>query len=185
MNTTSESFPALSPAIAFGLRGLPLAPLEMAANLVARSLARRHPSLFVRLGEHAGRRFLIEPTDLPLVALMVPDTAHALLRLARSRAGLRFDARITGRLSALLGLLNGDFDGDALFFSRDIAVEGDISAVLALRNALDDARIDVLAEIAAVFGPFSTPAERLARRAAPLFERATGIALVRPAGAPR
>ena len=72
-----------------------------------------------------------------------------------------------------------------MFFSRDIAVEGDISAVLALRNALDDARIDVLAEVAAVFGPLSSPAERLARLAAPLFERATGIALVRPAGASR
>jgi predicted lipid carrier protein YhbT len=42
----------------------------------------------------------------------------------------------------LVGMLDGSYDGDALFFSRDLVIEGDTSAVLALRNALDDAEID-------------------------------------------
>lgn len=47
-------------------------------------------------------------------------------------------------------MVHGALDGDALFFSRDILIEGDTEAVLALRNAVDDAEIDLAGEIAAV-----------------------------------
>ena len=50
--------------------------------------------------------------------------------------------RIAGPLLGLIGLIDGTYDGDALFFSRDLVVEGDVEAVLALRNAIDDAGID-------------------------------------------
>jgi predicted lipid carrier protein YhbT len=78
-----------------------------------------------------------------------------------------------------LGLAHGRFDGDALFFSGEIAVEGDIEAILALRNALDDAELDLLQEGAAMLGPLSGPAERVMRPAAPLVERYTGLTLTR------
>ena len=44
-----------------------------------------------------------------------------------------------GPLLSLLGLLDGTFDGDALFFSRGIAISGKVDALLALRNAIEDA----------------------------------------------
>ena len=56
---------------------------------------------------------------------------------------------------ALLGLIDGSYDGDALFFSRDLVVEGDVEAVLALRNAIDDAGVDLVADTAALFGPLA------------------------------
>ncbi len=42
----------------------------------------------------------------------------------------------------LIGLLDGTYDGDALFFTRDLVIEGDTAAVLALRNAIEDANLD-------------------------------------------
>jgi predicted lipid carrier protein YhbT len=42
----------------------------------------------------------------------------------------------------LLGMIDGTYDGDALFFSRDLTIEGDTEAVLALRNALENAEFD-------------------------------------------
>jgi predicted lipid carrier protein YhbT len=72
-------------------------------------------------------------------------------------------ATIRGPLLALLGLLDGNFDGDALFFSRDITVDGDIGAVLALRNAVDDAQINLLDEVAASIGPLATSALAVAK----------------------
>ena len=60
-----------------------------------------------------------------------------------------------------MGLVDGSYDGDALFFSRDLVVEGDVEAVLALRNAIDDAGIDLVADTAALFGPLAPIGERL------------------------
>jgi predicted lipid carrier protein YhbT len=62
-----------------------------------------------------------------------------------------------------MGLVDGTYDGDALFFSRDIAVDGDIEAVLALRNAVDDASIDLLHEAAAWAGPLAAVFRHAAR----------------------
>jgi O2-independent ubiquinone biosynthesis accessory factor UbiT len=53
---------------------------------------------------------------------------------------------LAGGLAALLGLVYGAFDGDALFFSRDLVVEGDTGAMLALRNAIDNAEFDLAVE---------------------------------------
>ncbi|NIR58454.1 MAG: sterol-binding protein, partial [Gammaproteobacteria bacterium] len=60
------------------------------------------------------------------------------IRALRRRLVPECDATIAGPMSAFLGMMHGEIDGDALFFSRDISVDGDTSAVLALRNAIDD-----------------------------------------------
>jgi predicted lipid carrier protein YhbT len=80
-------------------------------------------------------------------------------------------------------MVHGALDGDALFFSRDIVIEGDTEAVLALRNAVDDAEIDLAAEVAAIAGPASPYVAEIFRRAAPLAERMTGVTLTRSGGA--
>jgi predicted lipid carrier protein YhbT len=66
-------------------------------------------------------------------------------------------------LSALIGMTDGSYDGDALFFSRDIHVDGDMEAVVALRNAIDDSRVDFLSESVIWLGPLAAPIERILR----------------------
>ncbi|NEW89604.1 sterol-binding protein, partial [Rhodopseudomonas sp. WA056] len=61
------------------------------------------------------------------------------------------------------GMTDGSYDGDALFFSRDIEIDGDMEAVVALRNAIDDSRVDFLKESVAWFGPLAAPIERILR----------------------
>jgi predicted lipid carrier protein YhbT len=72
-------------------------------------------------------------------------------------------------------MMHGAEDGDALFFSRDLTVEGDTAAVLALRNAMDDAELDLTEELAALAGPLASPLRRMLAGA----ERATGLHLHR------
>lgn len=156
-------------AIAF----MPLAPLSVALSRFAQRLATRHPSMIRRLGVHARARFVLEPDDLPVVMTLEPRGGRPLVHL--SRRALTGDARIRGPLSALLGLVHGAYDGDALFFSRDLAIEGDTAAVLALRNAIDDAELDLAAEAALLAGPLGASLTRLIAVA----ERRTGVALSR------
>ena len=153
---------------------LPLAPLSLSLTAYARAIARRHPGLFRRLGDYGQARFVIDPTDLPFAIHLAPNGCKPSVTLTRGRGS--GDARIAGPLAALLGLVNGAFDGDALFFSRDLVVEGDTAAVLALRNAIDDAELDLAGEICALSGPLGRPLRRLIRIA----EGATGVCLSRP-----
>jgi predicted lipid carrier protein YhbT len=48
---------------------------------------------------------------------------------------------VRGPILALLGILDGTFDGDALFFHRTISITGRTEAVVALRNAIEDAEL--------------------------------------------
>lgn len=154
---------ALPPLLTAALRPLPLAPLQPALDLLLRAVLRRHPRIFERLGEHAQRRFGLDPTDLPFALLLEPRPQTPRITALRRLPARGLDARIAGPIRGLVGLANGSLDGDALFFSRDLMVEGDMAAVVALRNAIEGADVDLIRDAASSLGPFGPPAEQLLR----------------------
>lgn len=143
-------------------RFLPLSPMEIAVrHLINRALAAR-PSFEARLAEYAGRRFAIDPVDCPFTFFITASNGKAEVEIIRDADKVPFDARIRAPLIVLMGMIDGTYDGDALFFSRDLTIEGDTEAVLALRNALEDAEFDpgeVLGVPSKVRGPFNRAAE--------------------------
>lgn len=152
---------------------LPLAPLSSLLSFLMRRIAARHPTILRRLGARARCRFLLDVTDAPLLILMEPMLRRITV-WHRDRPPA-YDAAIRGRLSGFLAMLHGAEDGDALFFSGELEISGDTSAVLALRNALDDAELDLTAELVALGGPAGPLIETLAE----LVERASGLSLQR------
>ncbi len=134
---------------------LPLLPLQPLLAHVVRSVARRHPGLFNRLGPYAGRRFLIVLTDLPVALWLHPHPAAPRLCAVRPDHPPDHDARIAGRFATLLALTDGRLDSDAIFFDRALSVDGDTEAVVALRNALDDLDESLVDAVCAGFGPLS------------------------------
>lgn len=149
--------PTIPPLVALAMRPLPLLPLQLVLGGVLRRIHRRNPAIFDRLGAHARARFGIKPTDLPF-AFVVEAKPPRLSVVRELPKGL--DARISASLANLLALLEGKVDGDALMFSRELVIEGDVEAVLALRNAIDDAQLDLAAELSSLFGPLGVPARR-------------------------
>ncbi len=135
------------------------------------AMKRRHPEVFERLADLDGPRYLIDPVDLPFVFLLRPDPETPTLTAAKDAEEVEATATIRGPLVALIDLLEGRLDGDALFFSRELVVEGDTEAVVALRNAVDGADIDLLSDLLSVLGPFAGPARVLAGGAITLFAR--------------
>lgn len=160
------------------LRRLPPPPLAgpvagHAFSALLRRIAQRQPGILARLGPWGRARFLLDVTDMPLLLVMTPAagriTAH------RRGAPPAHEARITGPLAAFLAMLHGVEDGDALFFSGGLEISGDTSAVLALRNALDDAELDLTEEIAVLAGRWGG----LVRGASERIARRSGLALSR------
>jgi O2-independent ubiquinone biosynthesis accessory factor UbiT len=152
----ADIMPTVPPVVQGVLRPLPLAPLQPWLSLALARTHRRHPDIFRRLGEHADKRFALCPTDLPFAFVLEPRSDTPRITVVRA-APADAEVRISAPFFGLLGLVRGDFDGDALFFSRDLLIEGDMEAALALRNAVDDAQIDLVAETAAGLGPLRGP----------------------------
>lgn len=158
-------------------RAVRLTPAFVLEQVLARLLVRmmaQHPELADRLGPHARSRFLLEPTDLSLCFLVCPAGQPPIAMAPRSAP---FDVRIRAPLAAFLAMLHGELDGDALFFSRDIAVEGDTEALLAFRNAIDASAIDLAADFVRLMGPFESIAARGLRPLLPVLEHITGLKL--------
>lgn len=121
---------------------LPNAPLAIIASSIMQRILDRNPGLIARLGPHAHKRFAVDPLDCPFVFLIEPLPMRPRLQVLETLTGIEHDARIAGTVIVLAGLLEGIYDGDALFFSRDLTIEGDTAAVLALRNAIEDSDLD-------------------------------------------
>ncbi len=151
---SSAPLPRIPPLLALAMRPLPLLPLQLVLTVVLQRVHRRNPAMFDRLGAHARARFGIQPTDLPFA--FVVEARPPRLSVVRDLPR-RVDARIASSLANLLALLEGRVDGDALMFSRELVIEGDVEAVLALRNAIDDAQLDLAAELSSLFGPLGAP----------------------------
>ena len=154
--------------------------------------ARRHPDLFERLAEIPNPTFALVPDELPVAFVLRADARRPMLRavpkgaLGQAKAASESScectpdgvtrrymdggggspaaaATIRGPLRLLAALADGRLDGDALFFSREIAIEGSTEAAVALRNALDNAELGGLAELVLPPGPAAALAQRLLR----------------------
>lgn len=154
----------------------PLAPklLEHALTALLRRIALRKPAIIARLGQYAQARFLIDIRDAPVFLVMAPAARR--ISVSRRSARPAHDAAIRGDLASFLAMLHGSEDGDALFFSGALEVTGDTSAVLALRNALDDAELDLTEEMATIAGQ---PLAPWLRRASARVARYGGLVLSR------
>ena len=137
----------------------PLSVIQIAVRAMLVRILATHPNLFERLGEHGKAKFCFSPTDVPLRFLVQPSAKS--VTVVRRHSQHVADATVEGSLGDLLGLLTGDFDGDTLFFSRAITIMGDMEAVLALRNALDDADINLVDEVIGKHSPLRPFAQAL------------------------
>ncbi len=139
----------------------PLLPIQPLLHRIVTDIARCHPRLFTRLGDSALRRFLVDVEELPFVLLLQPNPAEPRFTAHHRHRVPAHDVRIAGTFEALFRLLDSEADSDALFFSREIVVEGDTEAIVALRNAIDDLEGPLTEDIAAAFGPLAGILRRL------------------------
>ena len=174
MSTGVRSLTPLTPIGVF-LRPLPRAPLETVLQRLADRLSARHPGVLERVADVGRARLLLVATDLPWWALIVLDGAGAEITVGRhgDESVLEAHATVTGPLERLLACAQGGGDGDAMFFAREIEVSGNTDVLVALRNALDGAELDLAGELAGLAGPLHRPAARAMTYTAGLYARAS------------
>ena len=152
MSRSGRTAPALSPVLllGFALRRAPRRALQAAASLAMAALLRGHRRVFERLEGLANPDFLIDPVYLPFrlhLCTALPSPRLLVLGEDDEEPGGPAAAAIQGALPVLIDLLESRVDGDALFFSRAPTVDGDMAAVVALRNAVDGADISLVEDL--------------------------------------
>ncbi|WP_207479416.1 ubiquinone anaerobic biosynthesis accessory factor UbiT [Arenibaculum pallidiluteum] len=151
-----------------GLLAVPRLVAQPALDAAMSAMRRRHPEVFERLAVLDEAEFLVDPVDLPVHFRLRPAGRAPRLSIGRGEPAGGCAAALRAPLSTLLRLLEGRIDGDAAFFGRDLLVEGDMAAVLILRNALDSGEVRLLSDLLAALGPLAGPARALGRRIAPV-----------------
>ncbi|MBL4767458.1 MAG: SCP2 sterol-binding domain-containing protein [Rhodobacteraceae bacterium] len=182
--TAPEDF---SPLLIVGMmiRPLPVAPLNQILAYVTSRIQHNHPAILDRLRPLTGTDFLIRPTDMPYNIRLTIGECTVDCRI-EDEFQAPVDVTISGPLTCLMDMMEGKLDGDALFFSRSLTVEGDTEALLTLRNALDSDDIDLRDEILDLFGPLKGPAHTLLSLGDHLYQNLSrdmsrlGQALTRP-----
>ncbi|HEY1223925.1 MAG TPA: SCP2 sterol-binding domain-containing protein [Brevundimonas sp.] len=113
-------------------------PAEMLLTASLRSVARRKPDAFDRLGAVRRAVIRIRPADLPVDFEMRPDGEAGSVRVVRpdSKSDAA-SATVSGPLLTLLALFDGRGDADGAFFQRRVDIDGDTAAILALHNAIE------------------------------------------------
>lgn len=160
-------------AVRILIRPLPRPPLSIFLTLMVRRLADRFPEVFERLGEYPSLSLMIDPTDLPIRFRLLLAGAQSRVDVIADGAADAAAAYVRAPLLVLLGLLDGTYDADALFFSRDLAIEGDTEIVLAVRNAIEEADLRP-AQLIGLAGPPARIFDQIVRQGLALARRRLG-----------
>jgi predicted lipid carrier protein YhbT len=160
-------------AVSLALATLPQPLIAGLLRRMTRSLPQRYPKLAARLAELKGKRLLIAPEELPYAFLLDFPEGRLAIELIDPAGTPPTDAQMRGPLRLFYDLVRGGRDGDALFFSRELAVTGDMAAAVTLRNAMDGAGVDLFAEFLDLPGPLGP----VVRGAGAVVDRWAGILL--------
>ncbi len=161
-----------SPMLAIDMlvRHLPLPLLQSGINVAMKNVASNHAGAFERMGDNK-YKYLIIPTDMSVAFIFEPLTPCPKMTAVKNLDNYKPNvaAVISGQFEKLVELMQGKTDGDALFFSRELLVEGDTEAVVSLRNCMDSAEIDLFKELLLPLGPFAPMASKLAKGSLKIF----------------
>ena len=133
---------SLPPVFSALIAPLPRTPMELLLSRLTKQLVARRPELLRRLGDVVRVPIAIVPDDMPHAFLLSLDADKSSVTICDKDGIEDAEAVVRAPFLVLLGLLDGTFDGDALFFSRDLRIEGKTEYVLALRNTLEDADLN-------------------------------------------
>lgn len=174
LSSVAAASPPFSPVLLLGLALKPLRPsrFQPVFDALLRLVHRRHPDFLERMEPYKDAAVCIDPVDLPFVLLFEPNPEQPRLTVRTSIDADEVRATIRGPLEILVALAEGKMDGDALFFTRQLQVEGDTEVVVALRNAIDGAGVNLVDDFSSLFGPLSSPVRRLTEGGVRLFAAA-------------
>lgn len=107
------------------------------------TLRKKHPEAMERLSPTYGKTVYSFFTDLNYGVLTKITEQKTEVRKYKEKK-VEADLILKGKFFDLISIIEGKMDGDALFFSRKIEIEGDTEMLITIRNAFDSSDINLL-----------------------------------------
>lgn len=159
MNTDTTSDLSIVLVLGILFKKCPLTVLQPFLAKSMRIMQEKHPGIFDRLSAEEFD-FVIDAIDLPFIFYLKPSKSKPILKAIRRTENTNASATVKGTLTNLLKLFEGKVDGDAMFFSKELIIEGSTAATVALRNAVDGEEMSIINDLAEIFSPFEELAEK-------------------------
>lgn len=151
--------PDFKPSLLLGILAKPIARgpiLQNAINRLTKLFIQKHPKVITKMAEYTPARLVLIPSDMPFCFFVEFTKDNMQINIIDQNA---FDGKnltcITASLELFIKMLEGNLDGDALFFSRQLTVAGDTTIIVALRNILEAENVNIKTDIDETFGVFS------------------------------
>ena len=122
------------------LKIFPLWFLKPWVRIIFARIVAAHPEISERLLGYEEKSLMLCPDGHEIAFLLKVKTGGATLELVEKNQ-VDAGAKVSGKMASLIELGSGKIGGDALFFCRDLFLEGETSLVVALRNAVDGAKV--------------------------------------------
>jgi O2-independent ubiquinone biosynthesis accessory factor UbiT len=156
----------LSPYLFLGLILRPLFNsrlMQPCLNALTKRVLKKHPKIIERLSEQEPAKLIISPLDFPCAFLFDLNAPDIKISILKKTDQVEYDAKVQGSYVDLLDMLEGRIDGDALFFSRKLSIDGSTEMVVALRNIMEAESVNLKEMILSLSGPFKLPCSLLMR----------------------
>jgi len=129
----------------FFLKFVPAFIIKIVVKRGVYSIKKKHPDVMERLSTTYGKTVYAFFTDLNYGVLTKISENKTIVEKYKARE-IKADLLLKGNFFDLISIIEGKMDGDALFFSRKIEVEGDTEMLITIRNAFDSADIKLFKE---------------------------------------
>ncbi|NQY43579.1 MAG: SCP2 sterol-binding domain-containing protein [Legionellales bacterium] len=152
-NTKPFSIVSLMSSLTSPLIPRPL--IQKTIDILTNSFVEMHPNVIQRMAEFSPAIMILDPIDLPFSFLTEFTKNDLKIIIVDDDKYMGNDiTKISAPIGFFLNMLEGEKDGDALFFSRQLTVEGDTTIIVALRNILEAESVNINQDIDEKFSSF-------------------------------
>jgi predicted lipid carrier protein YhbT len=138
--------------LGYAVNKLPLILVQKFLQKAINTMQQQHPSVFEKLAND-NLDFIIDATDLPFAFYLNPSKVE--LKAFYRGEITNTSATIKGKLIDLLMLFEGEKDGDAMFFSKELVIEGSTAAIVNLRNTIDGEDMNIIDDLSNIVAPYN------------------------------
>lgn len=158
-NSNSSSIPDFSVSLLLGQLLNPVISrsiLQIGIDKLTNLFVKQHPRVISKMAKFTPCRMVLIPIDMPFCFFVefTPDDLNINIIDNNAFSGDNLTC-IKSSLELFVKMLEGNLDGDALFFSRKLSIEGDTTSIVALRNILEAESINIKDDIEETLGVFS------------------------------
>ena len=150
--------PEFNSSLLYGLLAKPIICrpiIQIGISKLTKLFIDKHPRVIKKMSQFSPSRMVLVPLDMPFDFFVEFSNESLQINIIDKNTYLGKNlTKITASIDVFVKMLEGNLDGDALFFSRKLIIEGETTIIVALRNILEAENVNIKNDIKKSLGIF-------------------------------